>query len=416
MASTTKIMTALLAIELGRQAAVYRVSHAAATVIGTRMGLRQGERVPLHDLLYGLLLPSGNDAAIAIAEGIAGSQAAFVRLMNAKARALGMWNTHYVTPHGLDRPGHYSSARDLVIVARAAMQLPLFRTIVGTRRVVIPPTATHHRYILPNINEFLAWYPGANGVKPGWTPRAGTCLVESVTRFGRHLLGVVLDAPYQVTAVTDIRDLFNYGFGDYQWVTSRLYPDTPDLELAAGVPTAPALYFPVSGHTVGGAFLTYFLSHGGIAALGYPLTEEFAEDGQWVQYFSGARLVLDSRTQTGAPTPLGLLDVPHHKLLHAIAAVPNTSWRTYYPQTGHTVTWSFRLYFLAHGGVRTFGYPVTEKVTVAGQLVQFFTNAEFIWRRTRRTSGYVVVAPLGAQLLDRLTAPLATARASGGQS
>jgi len=410
MASTTKIMTALVAIRFGRLDDLYTVSHEAAMIGETTMGLREGERVPLRDLLYGLMLPSGNDAGIVIAEGLAGSQAGFAHMMNAMARDLGMRNTRYVTPHGLDRVGHYSSARDLVILARAAMELPFLRKVVVTRHFYIPATRTHGAYNLTNINHFIEWYPGADGVKPGYTGNAGLCLVESVRRNGHHLISAVLNTP---DLYTDVRDLFNYGFGDFAWIKTPWSNDSPSLSVPSGTALDPALYFPFTGHSVRAGFLSYFQARGGLTTLGYPLTEEFVEDGQPVQYFTKARLVFDARTQASLPTPLGLLTPPDRALLQPIPPVANTSWRTYYVQTGHSVTWAFRRFFLGYGGVSTFGYPITEKVTQDGQLVQFFSNAKFIWH-TSGSSGYVSVAPLGELLLRRLSAPLGSPKPQQG--
>ncbi len=141
MASTTKIMTALLAIKYGRLDDMVTASYAAATIGESTMYLRQGEQLPLRDLLYGLMLPSGNDAAIAIAEHVGGSVPAFVAMMNREAALLGMTQTHFATPHGLDAVGHYASARDMARLAMAAMALPVFRQVVSTRSYSIPATA-----------------------------------------------------------------------------------------------------------------------------------------------------------------------------------------------------------------------------------------------------------------------------------
>ena len=181
MASTTKIMTALLALKYGHLDDWVTASYAAATIGQSSMYLQQGERLRLIDLLYGLLLPSGNDAAIAIAEHVGGSQAAFVAMMNREAAALGMTDTRYVNPYGLDAPGHATSARDLARLAVAAMQYPLFRQIVSTRYYNIAPTASNVAHDLININQPLWWYPGTIGVKPGTTggpaaaPWSGWC-------------------------------------------------------------------------------------------------------------------------------------------------------------------------------------------------------------------------------------------------
>lgn len=402
MASTTKIMTALLAIQSGNLNRLVRVSKAAAQIGCTCMGLSAGERVPLIELLYGLLLPSGNDAAMTIADGVAGSQQAFVAMMNAEAIHLGMVNTHYVTPHGLDEPGHYSSARDLALLARVASQVPLLERIAMTRHIDIPASPTHGRYVLDNINYFAFWYPGANGIKPGWTGNAGLCLVESVRRFGHHLIAVVMNTP---NLYTDIRDLFDYGFHDFTWIPSGRTGDTPTQTVSAGTPAVPAVYFPATGHSVQGPMLAYFRIHGGQARLGFPLTEEYWQGGSLIQQFSRVTVLLNGATattqQASQPDPTALEDpalappVPALSALsasvrHRIAPVATTSWQAYVPQTGHSLTWSFWWYYRDHGGATTFGYPETEKIWQNGYLVQYFARALFVFRfGVTVTTGYV---------------------------
>lgn len=306
MASTTKIMTALLAITSGRLDDWVTPSLAATTIGGSSMYLRQGERLRLRDLLYGLLLPSGNDAAVAIAEYVGGSQQGFVAMMNRAASALGMTDTHFVNPDGLDAPGHVTSARDLAVLAMAAMQLPLFRQIVSTRYDVIPATRHNREHDLVNINQPLWWYPGTIGVKPGTTDAAGRCAAEWVVHGNRTLLLVVLG---DVNLVTDMRDLLDWGFGNFtHWYSPLLAPavfapeyfgwDGPGLwVLLAGN----GRYYARSGHTVRAPMLAPYLKTGGFARYGPPTSEEFESGGVWAQRFSGSWLFYNPRTQRLAP-------------------------------------------------------------------------------------------------------------------
>lgn len=214
MASTAKIMTGLLVAEGGRLDEVATVSRAAANVGETTMGLAAGERVPVGELLYGLMLNSGNDAAIVLAEHLAGSVRAFADQMNDRAAALGMLDTQYVNPHGLDHgsfydPGQYSSARDLALVAATAMANPVFAQVAGTtvRDVVGAPGQPPHR--LRNLASALWWYPGANGVKTGWTGRAGQVRVIAAERAGTRLISVLMNSPDEMG---ETRLLLDYGF------------------------------------------------------------------------------------------------------------------------------------------------------------------------------------------------------------
>ena len=180
MASTTKIMTAILAIETGKLDALVTVPKEAYGVEGSSMYLRLGEKISLRDLVYGLMLVSGNDAAVAIAINVGGSIAGFAALMNEKAKALGAQNTHFVTPNGLHDAEHYTTAYDLALIASYAMQNETFREIVGTtyyRTVTGEITRT-----VKNKNKILWEYEGGNGVKTGYTMAAGKCLVFSAER------------------------------------------------------------------------------------------------------------------------------------------------------------------------------------------------------------------------------------------
>lgn len=194
-ASLTKIMTAILTIEHGHLHREVTISPRAAHTIGSRMHLAAGQRYTVLDLLKGLLLRSGNDAAVALAEANAGSVKAFVAQMDMKAQEVGAFNTTFENPNGLTAPGHYSSAYDLAVIARAALALPLFREIVASRQAKVTELTHRHTRTIYNTNRLLGEFSGADGVKTGTTNAAGKCLVASATRHGRRLLAVVLDSP-----------------------------------------------------------------------------------------------------------------------------------------------------------------------------------------------------------------------------
>ncbi len=207
MASTTKIMTALLALERANLADPVVVSP-AALVGEASMGLAAGEVVTVEDLLWGLLLNSGNDAAMALAGHVAGSVDAFVALMNQRAAELGMRNTRFANPHGLDAPDHHSSAHDLWLVTQEALQHPLFRQIVAT-----PAYTTAGRQLV-NQNELLGSYPGADGVKTGTTLAAGQNLVGSVTVDGHREIAVILGSQDRYS---DAAAVFDHFFSHWRW-------------------------------------------------------------------------------------------------------------------------------------------------------------------------------------------------------
>ncbi len=308
MASTTKIMTALLAVKYGRLDDMVTASYAAATIGESSMYLRQGEQLTLRDLLYGLILPSGNDAAIAIAEHVGGSVPAFVAMMNREAALLGMTHTRFVTPHGLDAVGHYASAHDLARLAIAAMHYPAFRQIVDTRSYFIPATTHNDAHYLYNINQPLWWYPGVIGVKPGSTGAAGRCAVEWVVRGNHTLLLVLLGG---ANLVTDVRDLLNWGFSDFShWYSPLQVPvfyapeylgwDGPALWLPAA---AGGRYYALTGHTIREPLLDHYLNTGGFARYGAPTGEGFLDGhGAWSQRFAGSWLFYNPRTGRVAQT------------------------------------------------------------------------------------------------------------------
>ncbi len=189
IASTTKIMTALIVCEQCNVLDRMRIPKEAVGIEGSSMYLKEGEILTLQELLYGLMLSSGNDAAVALAIYCGGTVEGFAGLMNDKARILGLHNTHFENPNGLDSPGHYSTARDLAILAAYAMENPIFAKTVSAKQVKIG-----ERY-LTNHNKLLWRVEGADGVKTGFTKAAGRILVSSATREGRRIIAVTIDDP-----------------------------------------------------------------------------------------------------------------------------------------------------------------------------------------------------------------------------
>jgi hypoxanthine phosphoribosyltransferase len=216
MASTTKVMTALLTLERLDEDRVVVIGAGPPKVGEESLRLREGERLTVRQLLLGLLVKSANDAAVALAEAVDGSETAFVRRMNRKAAALRLTATHYVTPYGLDRPGHQTSARDLARLWEVAMRRADFRSLVATRAARIPGGPLSLRRFV-TTNQLLGSYRWTVGGKTGFTNRAGRCLVASASRGGRRLVAVAMGTP---NAFADVRALFEYGFSKY--VRARL--------------------------------------------------------------------------------------------------------------------------------------------------------------------------------------------------
>lgn len=233
MASTTKIMTAVIAIQAGNLDQLVTIHQDAVNEWrlhdGSNAQLVAGDQITLRQLLYALLLPSGDDAAIAIADDIAGSPANFVNMMNLQAYRLHLFQTHYINPDGLTYylangqpdPNHYTTAYDLVRLARYAMSLPLFAQIVKTQHYTVPATNFHHAYTWSTTNTLLGTYQGMTGIKTGFTVEAGECLVFSATRKGHDLMGVVLHSSSATTRFADAESLLNWGFA------LPLLPPTP---------------------------------------------------------------------------------------------------------------------------------------------------------------------------------------------
>lgn len=211
-ASLTKIMTAILLIENSFPEEIVTASERAVQAPSSSMHLQVGEQIKVRDLLYAILLRSANDGSIAAAEHVAGSVERFVELMNRKAKELGATHTHFVNPHGLHDPRHYSTARDLALITRYALRNPLFNEIVKTSSYSIERSLNQQDLLMVTHAKFLQQYAGADGVKTGYTRQAGFCFIGSATRKGRRLIAVVLNSPKREK---DTIRLMEYGFNGW---------------------------------------------------------------------------------------------------------------------------------------------------------------------------------------------------------
>ena len=230
MASTTKIMTALLTAEAGELDKKFTVDSYAINVEGTSMGLKQGDIVTRRALIYGMLLPSGNDAANAAAVNISGSMPAFAELMNKKAAELGLADTHFVNPSGLDAQGHYTTAYDLARLAAAAMKNPVFAEICRCSDAQVEYGNPPYLRWLSNSNKLLWQYEGCIGVKTGFTDNARRCLVSAAERNGVRLICVTLNAPDDWD---DHRKMLDYGFEQVK-PTDIVLPDPVSIPVIGG--------------------------------------------------------------------------------------------------------------------------------------------------------------------------------------
>lgn len=296
MASTTKVMTALMALENGKLDEVVTVGRNAYGVPGTSIYLNLGERITLRDLLYGLMLASGNDAAVAIAEHIGGDVDGFCRMMTERAAELGCENTVFVNPNGLPAQGHHTTAYDLALIAREAMSHKLFREIVSTRRASIPWEGRTYNRILNNKNRLLSEYEGATGIKTGYTKAAGRCLVFGARRDGLEVIGVVLNCGDWFNEAARLMDM---GFERYEAFTAfdagetvRVLPVTDGTQEAVYICTESELTAPVP--------------KGEIPSLEYDMPDSLAAGMQLGDVVGEARIMLDGRTL--ARTPLVLTE------------------------------------------------------------------------------------------------------------
>lgn len=296
MMSTTKLMTATLAVEQGNLDRKVTINATIANDLKTLstdssvMGIKPGEIYTLRELLYGLILVSGNDAAIAIADTVDGNLRTFVAHMNQKAAQLGLHDTHYMNPHGLLATGHYSSAHDLAILARYAFNIPDLHKISGTKSYNIPKTNAHPTHFLINGDQFLWWYPGVDAGKPGWDGGSNFVQVVSVTRNKHHLIGVIM---HTLDWWTDMRNLINYGLNDFTWVSPYdvdiAHPPIPfDYDWNYFVKdkktnTIPTVdqgrYYIYTGYSINGPIMKYFDSNGGLNKFGYPTGNITATNG-----------------------------------------------------------------------------------------------------------------------------------------
>jgi D-alanyl-D-alanine carboxypeptidase (penicillin-binding protein 5/6) len=308
MASTTKLMTALLVLEQGHLTTTTVISANAATVGGSTMNLYAGEVLTRRDLLYGLLLPSGNDAAVALAESVGGTERHFVTMMNARCARLGCTHTHFTSPHGLDMPGHYASARDLLRIVLADLHYAPFRAIMGTRTYYIPPSSQNNPHYLVNVNEPLWWYPGVIGAKPGNTTNAGFCDVVVAKQRKREVIVITLGMPDRYT---DVRDLLNFALSDFTWhspetiptsLENQLYPrdifnlDSPyDYLTGKDAHGRPYRYYIGTGYYVRQPFLRYLDTHDGF---GLPTSQAVTSGSVAIQRFGKTVLMYHGQTAT----------------------------------------------------------------------------------------------------------------------
>jgi D-alanyl-D-alanine carboxypeptidase (penicillin-binding protein 5/6) len=240
-ASITKILTAILALENSKLDEPVRTSQLATEQEGNRVYLVEGEEEPMKEMLYGLLLNSGNDAAVAIAEHVAGTEENFANMMNEKAREIGATHSHFVTPNGLHDPDHYTTAQDMALIARYAMQNETFRQIVSTK--YYPWKGKQWQSELVNLNKILWTYDGANGIKTGFTDQAHQTIVASAKRGDQEFLVCLMYGLTQQSIRDDASKLLDYGFNNFttrtiakkgESVTRITYKDDVDTDVLIG--------------------------------------------------------------------------------------------------------------------------------------------------------------------------------------
>ncbi len=252
-ASTTKIMTALLVLEQADPEAEVTVSPQAAAVEGSQLGLTAGEKLTVADLLYILMLKSGNDAAHALAEGVGGSVARFVEMMNEKAEALGLQNTLFQNPHGLPHENHYTTARDLATLTAVALQNPEFCKIVSAEKKKL----TYKNTVIANSNKLLGTCEGVFGVKTGFTKKAGRCLVTAAERKGVTLICVTLNDGNDWADHAALYDACFARVEPVEVVPAKGYADR--VPVLGGDPALITNSLPLYGLSVDGQILPYLL-------------------------------------------------------------------------------------------------------------------------------------------------------------
>jgi len=235
IASTTKIMTLIVALENNKLSDTVVVSKKAAWTGGSSVNLKEGDKIKLSELLYGLMLNSGNDAAVAIAEHTAGNLEEFAKLMNEKAKEIGALNTNFVTPHGLDTQGHHSTAYDMAIISRYALKNPIISQIVSTRYYTMHFLDGKTKE-LKNTNPLLSFYEGISGMKTGYTGMAGKCLVATAKRNDLNIIVVTLGEPSSRHRINDTVKILDYCFNNYKMYDLReLYPINFSLDIQKSI-------------------------------------------------------------------------------------------------------------------------------------------------------------------------------------
>lgn len=220
IASTTKIMTAIVAIENNLLTDTVVISKKAAHTGGSSVSLKENDQIVLSELLYGLMLNSGNDAAVAIAEHTSGSIEEFAKLMNKKAKEIGALSTNFITPHGLDTEGHHSTAYDMAIIARYALNNPTISKLVSTQYHTMNFLNGKTKQ-LKNTNPLLSFYDGISGMKTGYTGLAGKCLVASAKRENLEIIVVTLGEPSSKLRINDTVKILDYCFNNYKMCDLR---------------------------------------------------------------------------------------------------------------------------------------------------------------------------------------------------
>lgn len=228
MASTTKIMTAIVVLENSSLDTTVEASKKAAGTGGSRLGLKTGDKITIRDLMYGLMLCSGNDAAVCLAESVGGSIEGFAELMNAKAQELGLHNTHFESPHGLDSDQHYTTAYELALLSDYALKNPTFLNIVGTKNHTVTINGTPKT--LSNTNELLGNLDGVYGIKTGFTNGANRCLVTACKRGNMDIICVVLGADTKNFRTKDSIKLIEYSFKNFEYFKIKDFVDKYLLE------------------------------------------------------------------------------------------------------------------------------------------------------------------------------------------
>jgi D-alanyl-D-alanine carboxypeptidase len=314
--STTKLMTILLAVEHGNlnqsvtiNAAITRDLNDDLSADSALMGIKPGETYTMRQLLYGLMLVSGNDAAIAVADAVAGSVPKFADEMNQKAKQLGLNDTHFMNPHGLIEQGHYSSAHDLALLGVASLTNPTIQQISDTKEYDIPATSQHAAHNMQNEDQFMYWYPGVEAGKTGWDGAANFLQVIYCERNNHRLIAVVMHTD---DWWTDVRDLLNYGFSDFTWISPReinanqyaipwadewsyFRSDTRERTIPMG---SQGRFYVYTEYEISGQIMNYFDKNQGLSKFGYPIGPVTTSDKVTLsQRFQNASIQCNTQTK-----------------------------------------------------------------------------------------------------------------------